>query len=103
MAAVYSQSPDRRDGGLWGWVEKSVLAPELAEAAFTLKPGEVSDVIRIGNAHFILLVEDKRTAHNKSLSEVRNEIENRLLTEERARLEKQWIERLKKKTFVRYF
>ena len=103
MAAVYSQSTDRRDGGLWGWHEKSGLAPELANVAFSLKPGEVSEAVPIGNAYFILFVEDKRTAHSKALSEVRNEIEATLLTEERARLEKQWIERLKKKTFVRYF
>lgn len=103
MATIYSQSPDRRDGGLWGWVEKSVLNEKLAEAAFSLKPGEITEVLEVGNAVFLLLVEDRRTAHNKALSEVRDEIEATLLREERDRLEKQWIERLKKKTFVRYF
>jgi len=34
---------------------------------------------------------------------VRDQIEKDLLTQEQSRLEKQWIERLKKKTFVRYF
>jgi hypothetical protein len=37
------------------------------------------------------------------LSEVRDEIERAMLTEERARLQKQWIDRLRKKTFIRYF
>lgn len=103
MASIYSQSPDRRDGGLWGWVEKSVLRKELADVAFTLKPGEVSDVIDVGNALFLLLVEERRSTHVKALSEVRDEIEASLLKEERDRLEKQWIDKLKKKTFVRYF
>ncbi len=52
---------------------------------------------------FLMLVEEKRTAHFKPLTEVREQIEKSLLLEERNRLEKQWIERLKKKTFVRYF
>lgn len=103
MAATYSQSADSRDKGLWGWVERTVLRKELADIAFALKPGEVSDVIEVGNAYFILLVEERRPAHSKALSEVRDEIENNLVKEERERLEKQWIERLKKKTFIRYF
>jgi hypothetical protein len=52
---------------------------------------------------FLLLVEDKRPAHFKPINEVRVKIEDEFLLEERARLEKQWIERLKKKTFVRVF
>ena len=36
-------------------------------------------------------------------NEVREEIEKDLKSQEQARLEKQWIDRLKKKTFFRYF
>lgn len=52
---------------------------------------------------YIMQVEDKRAAHFKALSEVREQIEKDLLDQEQKRLNKQWIERLKKKTFVRYF
>jgi hypothetical protein len=52
---------------------------------------------------YIMLVEDKRPTHYKSVNEVRDQIEKDLLTQEQTRLEKQWIDRLKKKTFVRYF
>lgn len=101
MAGVYSQG--RNPGGDWGWVERSVLRKELADIAFNLKVGEVSEPTEIGNACYLMLVEDKRPAHTKALSEVRIEVEETLLQEERARLEKQWIDRIKKKTFVRYF
>ena len=103
MAAIYSQSTDKKDGGLWGWVEQSALAKELADGIAGLKPGEVSEPLQVGNACFLLLLEEKRAAHNKALSEVREEIESNLMKEERDRLEKQWIDRLKKKTYVRYF
>jgi parvulin-like peptidyl-prolyl isomerase len=101
MAAVYSQG--RNPGGDWGWVERKVLRPELAEVAFALKPGELSGVVETPEALYLLLAEDKRTAHVRPLSEVREEIERTMLTAERARLQKQWIERLRKKTFIRYF
>jgi hypothetical protein len=52
---------------------------------------------------YLMLVEDKHPAHLKPLAEVRDEIEKDLVAEERSRLEKQWIDRLRKKTFVRYF
>jgi hypothetical protein len=50
-----------------------------------------------------MLLEDKRPAHIKSLNDVREDIEKTLLAQERDRLQKQWNEKLKKKTFVRYF
>ena len=103
MAAVYSQGSQRHQGGDWGWVEKSVLRKELAEVAFSMKPGERSGVIETPEACYLMLVEDTRKAHYKSLSEVRDQIERDLVLEERRRLEQQWVERMKKKTFVRYF
>ena len=45
MASVYSQGSQQHQGGDWGWVQRSVLRKELADVAFTLKPGQVSDVI----------------------------------------------------------
>jgi parvulin-like peptidyl-prolyl isomerase len=103
MATVYSQGSQRKDGGDWGWVERSVLRKELADAAFSLKPGERSPIIELGDACYLMLVEDTRPTHYKALGEVREQIEQNLMVEEKKRLEQQWIERLKKKTFVRHF
>ena len=103
MAAVNSEGRQREMGGDYGWMEKTALRKELAAAAFSLKPGEVSEVLEFENKCYLLMVEDKRAAHTKALSEVRVEVEGTLFLEERARLEKLWIEKLRKKTFVRYF
>lgn len=103
MASVYSQGSQRNQGGDWGWVERSVLRKELAEAAVSLKPGEPSGVIETPESFYLMLVEETRPAHLKPLNEVRDEIEKIMIGQEQARLEKQWIERLKKKTFVRFF
>jgi len=103
MASIYSQGSQRTQGGDWGWVRRSVLRKELNDQAFALKPGQRSEVIETEEGCYIMLVEDTRGSHYKSLGEVREQIDQDLLKEERARIEKQWIERLKKKTFVRYF
>ena len=103
MASVYSQGSQRKQGGDWDWVGRSVLRKELADVAFTLKPGQVSDVIDTPGACYLMLVEQTRPAHVRPLSEVRDDIEKTLRTQEQARVQKQWIDSLKKKTFIRYF
>ena len=103
MASVYSQGSQRSDGGDWGWIDRSVLRKQLADIAFSLKPGQMSDIIDTPQACYLMLVEQKRPAHVRSLNEVRDDIEATLRAHEQSRLEKQWISDLKKKTFIRYF
>ena len=103
MATVNSEGSQRSQGGDWGWVERSVLRKELADVAFTLKPGQVSDVIETSEACYLMLVEQTRPAHVKPLNDVREEIEVTLRTQAQKRLEQQWIAQLKRKTFIRLF
>jgi parvulin-like peptidyl-prolyl isomerase len=103
MATIYSQGSQSHQGGDWGWVERPVLRKELADVAFTLAPGQTSDAIDTADAIYLMQVEDKKPAHAKPLTDVRGDIEKTLRTQEQARLQKQWIEGLKKKTFIRYF
>jgi peptidyl-prolyl cis-trans isomerase SurA len=103
MAAIYSTGSQRNQGGDWGWVERSVLRKELADAAFALTPGKHSGVIETPDASYVMLVEETHPAHVKPLSDLRDEIEKTLQAEQRAKVQKEWIDGLKKKTFVRYF
>jgi parvulin-like peptidyl-prolyl isomerase len=103
MASVYSQDSQRSQGGDRGWIERSVLRKELADAAFALQPGRVSDVIETPDACYLMLVEQTRPAHVKPLNEVRDDIENNLRAQEQARLLKEWIDRMKAKTFILRF
>ena len=52
---------------------------------------------------YIIRVEDKLAERFKPLNEVRDRIEKDLSTQEQARIEKQWVDKLKKKTYVRVF
>ena len=105
MASVYSDSAKRAQGGDYGWVERvrSGLRQEITDAAFALKAGQHSKTVDTATACYILLVEEVKPAHTKTLSEVRAEIEKHLTAKEQARLQEQWIRRLKAKSFVRYF
>ena len=103
MAGVYSQSSQTHQGGDWGWVDRSVLRKELSDIAFTMNRGQVSDPVDTPDNVYIMLVEDKSAAHTKPLADVRDEIEKTLKIMDQAHLSTEWINGLKKKTYVRYF
>ncbi len=104
LANVYSTGKQRAAGGDWGWVDKeSGLRKELADVAFSLKAGQHSGVIETEDGFYIVLVEEVKQARMRALAEVRGEIEKALVQEHRNQLQQRWIERLKKKAYIRYF
>jgi peptidyl-prolyl cis-trans isomerase SurA len=103
MASVYSQGSQQHEGGEWNWIERSVLRKELGDVAFALPTGQMSNPIDTPDAVYLMLVEDKMPAHAKPLADVRDDIEKTLRVQQQSQLEKQWIDGLKKKTFIRYF
>ncbi len=103
MAKIYSSGSTASQGGDMGWMEKKMFREELSAAAFATKPGTRSEPIEVGSSVFLMFVEKADLAHTRSLSEVRQEIEDTLKAEESKRLRQLFVERLKKKAFVRYF
>ncbi len=105
MATIYSEGAQKAEGGDRGWVDRdrTDLKKELADAAFALKAGQLSGVIDLPEGCYLMLVEEARPAHVRPLDELRADIESTLKAQESANLRKQWIERLRKKSFVRYY
>lgn len=103
MAGVYSEGSQKGQQGDWGWVDRSVLRKDLVETAFSLKPGQHSGVIDTPEACYIMFVEEVRGSHLRPIAEVRAQIEKTLMAQEQARLQQQWIDRLKKKAYIRYY
>jgi peptidyl-prolyl cis-trans isomerase SurA len=108
LADEFSDDARRFKGGLrgeQGWVENkdSDLRKELRDFAFAAKDGDLSPVIETEGAVFLVRVEGREQARVRPLAEVRNDVETTLKGAERERLRKQWIAKLRKKAFVRYF
>ena len=103
MAQMYSQDSTAELGGDWGWIDRKTLTSELNGVAFSLSPGELSDVIQVGDAFYIMRVEAKKAAVTKPLAEMRDEISQKLYEEERLRLQQQWIDGLRRKAFVKIY
>jgi peptidyl-prolyl cis-trans isomerase SurA len=103
MAKIHTDGPQRASGGDRGWLSRTEMDKELADAAFALKPGEHSPVIDLPGACWLVRVEERRAAHVKPLADVRDSIERDLRIEENKRRETKWIDRLKQKSVILYF
>jgi parvulin-like peptidyl-prolyl isomerase len=103
LARMYSDHSTQEASGDWGWIDRKKLNESLTAAAFALKPGQVSEVIELGDTYYLLLVEARKPRTVKPLKELRDEIEKRLLQQERQKLRQDWLLKLRKKAYVKMF
>jgi parvulin-like peptidyl-prolyl isomerase len=103
MAQMYSEDATRDLGGDWGWIDRKTLSEPLSNAAFGLKPGEVSQVVEVGGNYYLLKVEGRHDAVVRSLKEVRADIEKKLQQEEAQRLQEHWLAGLRAKAYIKTF
>lgn len=101
LAQMYSEDSTNESGGDWGWIERKTLNEELAKVAFSLKPGEISPIIPLDNAYYILMVESKKPAVTKPLSEVQSQIVDALSQEEKIKGQERWLQELRQKAYIR--
>ncbi|MGH9529793.1 MAG: peptidyl-prolyl cis-trans isomerase [Terriglobales bacterium] len=77
LAKKYSEDPSASSGGSIGWINHGGFpVPDVDKAAFSLPKGGTSGVINAGYAFVILHIDDKQSAHVKTLDEVRGQIES---------------------------
>lgn len=100
IAAQYSQAPTAAQGGDIGFVERGVIVPEAEKVAFGLAIGQISDVIETEVGFIIIAVTDKRGAGLKPIADVRNEIKAKIEDEKVAKKYDDWIEGIRKKSFI---
>ncbi len=103
LARMYSDDSTQENGGDWGWVNRRALNDNLAKIAFALKPGQVSQIIELGNSYFLLIVEQKKNAETKPFSVVRDDIEKELLQQQRQEAMSEWAAKLRKKAYIKMF
>src|SRR5437763_4795330 len=81
VAREMSEGPTAKQGGDLGYFRRGLMLPAIEQAAFSLKPGEVSPVIKTSSGYHIVMVEDRRALPPKPLSAVKEEIRSRLASD----------------------
>jgi len=81
IARKHSDDPGSKEkGGDLGEFSAGRMVPAFEEAAFALKAGEISDVVKSDFGYHIILVESKSDGGVKALDLVRDEIARRLMS-----------------------
>ena len=65
-------------GGDLDFFGKGQMVPEFDKAAFSMKPGEISDLVKTQYGYHIIKLTEKKDATTKSLDEVRAQIEDQI-------------------------
>jgi peptidyl-prolyl cis-trans isomerase SurA len=104
MAQMYSEDASTQQSeGDWGWIDRKTLSEVLTEKAFSLRAGEISDVIEVGNSYYIMMVEARKNAAVKSISEVRDEIEQNLIQKEKSDELQRWLDTLRQNAYIKIY
>ena len=75
LAKANSDDPGSKDsGGELGFFTQGKMVPAFDKAAFALKPGQTSDLVKTSFGYHIIQVEEKQVAHTKTLDEVKSQI-----------------------------
>src|SRR6267378_885863 len=80
LAKKYSEDPGSKDkGGDLSWITQGQTVPEFEKTAFSLNPGQVSDLVKTQYGFHIIKVLEKETAHTKPFEEVKDSLRAPLL------------------------
>ena len=97
-----SDCPSGAEGGSLGWFGRGMMVPEFDEASFSMKKGEVSDIIETQFGFHIILKEDERGGHQLTLVDVHDQIRDLLRHEARGRAMDAYVAELREKAKIEY-
>ncbi|MBT8763701.1 SurA N-terminal domain-containing protein [Desulfohalobiaceae bacterium Ax17] len=84
LAKKYSQGPSSVRGGELGWFGRGQMVKKFEEAAFDLKPGQISEPVRTRFGLHLIKVDDYKAPGTKPLEEVKAEIKETIGQEKAA-------------------
>jgi peptidyl-prolyl cis-trans isomerase C len=91
LAREHSIAPEGEQGGKLGPFDKQSM-PRLFDVAFSMRPGQISDIIKSNYGFHIIRLEDRIKKRELSLQEATETIRKKILQNKRDGEYKKWVE-----------
>lgn len=103
LAKEFSDDPGREKGGDIGFIHKGRLEPYIESIAYSMKVGEMSDVLQTIYGYHIIKLEEKKPPEDIPFPKIKEKLKKDL--EQLAIEEKQteWVKELKEKADIKYY
>src|SRR6185369_892817 len=102
LAGEVSDSPSKANGGLIGPLSVNDIAPDLRKLIEKMKPGEVSEPIRITRGYQLLKLETITATQVMSLEQAREQISERVFTDKRKAEFQKYIQKLRTQAIIEW-
>jgi peptidyl-prolyl cis-trans isomerase C len=103
LAKEYSEGPSGAKGGDLGYFSRGQMVPPFEEVAFSLKAGEVSDIVETRFGYHLIKVVDKKPGSTTSYEEVKDNLKQYMKQQKVQEQVKLYLEKLQKKAKVERF
>ena len=100
IAREYSEDISASNGGDVGFVSRGKMVAEFEEAVFSLKPGQVSDIVSTEYGYHIIKAEETLAGKTLTLKESKDRIVKILSVKKEKQGYQDWMEELKKSAFI---
>ncbi|HET8723571.1 MAG TPA: peptidylprolyl isomerase [Anaeromyxobacteraceae bacterium] len=102
LARARSQDGSAPSGGELGWVRRGTMVPEFEAVAFTIRPGEISEVVETVYGFHVVQVQARRGGEAIPESKVSGRIRDELLAARRATAVEDLVHDLRQAARIEY-
>jgi peptidyl-prolyl cis-trans isomerase SurA len=102
LAGDVSDSPSKANAGLIGPLSVNDISPELRRLIETLKPGDVTEVVRNTRGYQIFKLESITATRTLSLDQAREQISERVFTDKRKAEFQKYMQKLRTQAIIEW-
>jgi peptidyl-prolyl cis-trans isomerase SurA len=102
LAAEFSDAPSRANGGLIGPISTKDLSPDLQKPVESMKPGDVSTVVRTARGYLLFKLESSTGAQTLPFDQARDQISERAFAEKREAALRKYLEKLRSEAIIEW-
>jgi peptidyl-prolyl cis-trans isomerase C len=96
LAKEYSQGPSSVKGGDLGFFRRGQMVKPFEDAAFALKPNEISDIVETQFGYHLIKVEEKKPETTLAFTDIKDRLNQHLKEQKIDKEAKEYIDQLKK-------